>query len=73
MPHRLSPPESRRLVRQILSRDEPQPRDGMLSASGTGQRFEPARPPLSTRGVGPYESDYEVCDGYTMERTVIVP
>ncbi len=74
MPHRLSPRESRRLLRQFLPQDEErEPRGGMLFAFGRPHHREPAASIPPDRATGPYEAPYAILDGYTTERTVIVP
>ncbi len=73
MPHRLSPRESRRLLRQFLRQEEPAPGEEMRFAGTGARRREPVRPAPAGRATGPYELRYPVSDGYTMERTVLVP
>ncbi len=73
MPHRLSPRESRRLLRQFLRQEEGDPRGELLFAGGGPRRHESAPPAFPDRATGPYEAPYPVLDGYTTERTVIVP
>ncbi len=72
MPHRLSPRESRRLLRQFLRQEEPVPGEEMRFAGVGARRREPA-PALPGRATGPYELAYPISDGYTTARTVLVP
>ncbi len=72
MPHRLSNRESRRLLRQFLRQEEPAPGEEMRFA-GAGARRRQAVPALPAHATGPYERAYPISDGYTTERTVIVP
>ena len=73
MLRRLSPRESRRLVRQLLRQQELAPGPAMLFASGARPRRDPRPPSPATRALGPYELGYAISDGYTAERTIIVP
>ncbi len=72
MEHRLSPRESRRLVRQFLRLDRRAPAV-VLFAGSTPPRDEP--PPLQrpAHHAGPYEVDDITDSGYVIERTIIVP
>ncbi len=73
MPHRLSPRESRRLLRQFLRHEEPVPGEEMRFAGAGARRRTPAPPAVPGRATGPYERAYPILDGYTAERTIVVP
>lgn len=74
MQHRLSPRERRHLLRRFLHAHEEMP---PVTAFLAGAERAPAgAKPAATRPArrgGPYEYEYAVAGGYTMERTIIMP
>jgi len=72
MVHRLSPRESRRLVRQFLRQEQRAPAD-VLFAAGLAPLPDPSPVARAAHAVGPYEVDDITADGYVIERTIIVP
>lgn len=75
MDHRLSPRESRRLVRRFLRLDERGPGVAVIYAAGirpAGEGSRPGSAPVHAN-LGPYETDYEVAEGYSEDRTIIRP
>jgi len=71
--HRLSPRESRRLARRF--QDEHTPRMAIPSASEARRTAGPGHsaPAVAPAIRGPYEVEYLISDGYSSERTIILP
>ncbi len=72
MEHRLSPRESRRLVRQFLRQEQRLPAV-VLHAAGAVPREESVPFAQPARHMGPYEVEDITSAGYLVERTIIVP
>ncbi len=73
MQHRLSPRESRRLVRRFLRQEEQIPSPAIFLAGGAPGAPAPAAPEPSQPRRGPYELEYAISGGYVTERTIILP
>jgi hypothetical protein len=73
MEQRLSPRERRRLVRRFLHGDQEMPPVTALLAARAPAEPAPRSAKRPAARGGPYEYEYAIAGGYTMERTIIVP